>query len=185
MFAGRLTGEKGIAVLIRAWRASGLHAPAAALVLVGEGRFRAPPLATGAVLRVGAMAPAQVRNFYAGSDVVVLPSIPTRDFREPWGLVANEAFHQGVPVIATDAVGAAAGGLIENERNGLVVPPGMPTRSPSLCAGCTTTVNLVRASARRAAPTSPPTRRPHGRAGMTRALAAAGVSRSHHERGDH
>ena len=54
----------------------------------------------------------------------MLPSIPTRDFREPWGLVTNEAFNQGVPVIATDAVGAAAGGLIEHERTGLVVPAG-------------------------------------------------------------
>ena len=51
-----------------------------------------------------------------------MPSIPTRDFREPWGLVANEAMSQGVPVIATDAVGAAAGGLVEHERTGLVVP---------------------------------------------------------------
>ena len=68
--------------------------------------------------------PATLRNFYAGSDVVVIPSIPTRDFREPWGLVANEAFNQGVPVIATDAVGAAAGGLVRHERTGLVVPAG-------------------------------------------------------------
>ena len=65
-----------------------------------------------------------LRGLYAGSDVVVLPSIATRDFREPWGLVTNEAFNQGVPVIATDAVGAAAGGLIEHERTGLVVPAG-------------------------------------------------------------
>lgn len=124
MFAGRLSGEKGIAVLLRAWRASGLSALAAALVLVGEGRFRAPSLATGAVLRVGGLEPDEVRNFYAGSDVVVLPSVPTRDFREPWGLVVNEAFHQGVPVIATDTVGAVAGGLVEHERNALVVPAG-------------------------------------------------------------
>jgi glycosyltransferase involved in cell wall biosynthesis len=65
-----------------------------------------------------------MRNSYAGSDVVVVPSVPTRDFLEPWGLVVNEAFHQGVPVIATDAVGAAAGGLVQHERTGLVVPAG-------------------------------------------------------------
>jgi glycosyltransferase involved in cell wall biosynthesis len=65
-----------------------------------------------------------MRNLYAGSDVVVIPSVPTRDFLEPWGLVVNEAFHQGVPVIATDAVGAAAGGLVRHERTGLVVPAG-------------------------------------------------------------
>ena len=58
------------------------------------------------------------------SDVVVVPSIPTRDFLEPWGMVVNEAFHQGRPVIATDAVGAVAGGLVRDGRNGLVVPAG-------------------------------------------------------------
>jgi glycosyltransferase involved in cell wall biosynthesis len=67
-----------------------------------------------------------VRNFYAGSDVLVVPSIPTRTFREPWGMVVNEAMHQGLPVIATDAVGAAAGGLVRDGRNGLVVPAGDP-----------------------------------------------------------
>jgi len=36
--------------------------------------------------------------------------------------VINEAFNQGVPVIATDAVGAAAGGLVQDGVNGFVVP---------------------------------------------------------------
>jgi glycosyltransferase involved in cell wall biosynthesis len=122
-FAGRLAREKGVAVLLRAWRASGLSAPAAALVLVGDGPFRARAVATGAALP-GNRSPVELRNFYAGSDVVVVPSIPTRDFREPWGLVVNEAFDQGVPVIASDAVGAAAGGLVRHEETGLVVPAG-------------------------------------------------------------
>ncbi len=123
-FVGRMDGEKGVAALLSAWRASGLRASAAALVLVGGGRFRAPSPATGAVLPVGPQPREEVRNFIAGSHVVVVPSIPTRDFREPWGLVVNEAFHQGVPVIATDAVGAVAGGLVQHERNGLVVEAG-------------------------------------------------------------
>jgi len=129
MFGGRAVREKGVGVLIEAWRASGLQAPAAALVLVGAGSC--PPWipAGGAVQAadegifwldpVSAM---QMRNFYAASDVVVLPSIPTRSFREPWGLVINEAMNRQLPVIVSDAVGAAAGGLVRNERNGLVVP---------------------------------------------------------------
>jgi len=124
MFVGRLTGEKGIEVLLRAWCASGLSAPNAALALVGDGPIRARTVATGAVSPEGPRTPEEVRNFYAGSDVVVLPSIPTRDFLEPWGLVVNEAFNQGVPVIATDAVGAVAGGLVRHEQTGLVVPAG-------------------------------------------------------------
>jgi glycosyltransferase involved in cell wall biosynthesis len=123
MFAGRLEGEKGLAVLLRAWRRSGLSAPGDALILAGDGPFRARAVAAGAVC-TGRLGPDEVRNLYAGSDVVVVPSVPTRDFLEPWGLVVNEAFDQGVPVIATTAVGAAAGGLVRDEETGLVVPAG-------------------------------------------------------------
>jgi glycosyltransferase involved in cell wall biosynthesis len=70
--------------------------------------------------------PEEVRNFLAGSDVLVMPSRRTATFREPWGLVANEAMHQGLPVIATTEVGAAAGGLVRHDRNGLVVAPEDP-----------------------------------------------------------
>jgi glycosyltransferase involved in cell wall biosynthesis len=66
----------------------------------------------------------EVRNFLAGSDVVVVPSVRTPTFREPWGLVVNEAMHRALPVIASTEVGAAAGGLVRHEVNGLVVPAG-------------------------------------------------------------
>jgi glycosyltransferase involved in cell wall biosynthesis len=118
LFAGRVSAEKGVGVLLDAWR----RAPRGALLLAGEGGWDGP-LPPGAQA-LGPRRPAELRNLYAGSDVVVVPSVPTRDFLEPWGLVVNEAFHQGVPVIATDAVGAAAGGLVEPERTGLVVPAG-------------------------------------------------------------
>jgi glycosyltransferase involved in cell wall biosynthesis len=123
MFAGRIEREKGASVLLKAWRASGLPARDGALLLCGDGPIRARAAAAGA-LTPGRLSPADLRNSYAGSDVVVVPSLPTRDFLEPWGLVVNEAFHQGVPVIATDAVGAAAGGLVRHEHTGLVVPAG-------------------------------------------------------------
>ena len=111
-------------MLLQAWPLAGLSAPSTALVLVGDGPIRARAVAAGAAHLEGPLPPERLRNFYAGSDVVVVPSIPTRDFLEPWGLVVNEAFDQGVPVIATDAVGAAAGGLVQHERTGLVVPAG-------------------------------------------------------------
>jgi glycosyltransferase involved in cell wall biosynthesis len=99
LFAGRPSPEKGFDVL--------QAAADTGMVVVAQDRT-----------------PEQLRNMYAGSDVLVVPSLPTRDFLEPWGLVVNEAFHQGVPVIATDAVGAAAGGLVQHERTGLIVPAG-------------------------------------------------------------
>jgi glycosyltransferase involved in cell wall biosynthesis len=119
LFAGRLAAEKGVEVLLEAWRGG-------TLVLAGDGPLKAQAEAAGAVV-LGRRDPVDLRNSYAGSDVVVLPSISTRDFLEPWGLVVNEAFHQGVPVIATEAVGAAAGGLVQHERTGLIVPAGDAT----------------------------------------------------------
>jgi glycosyltransferase involved in cell wall biosynthesis len=126
LFAGRPVREKGVGVLIEAWSTSGLQAPTAALVLVGVGSI--PPWVPtgGAVVCVQPVPPVQLRNFYAAADVLVLPSIPTRTFREPWGLVVNEAMNRNLPVIASDAVGAAAGGLVRDGRNGIVVPAGEP-----------------------------------------------------------
>jgi glycosyltransferase involved in cell wall biosynthesis len=66
----------------------------------------------------------RLREMYADADVLVVPSIWTRTFREPWGLVVNEAMNRGLATIASDAVGAVAGGLVRDEHNGLVVPAG-------------------------------------------------------------
>jgi glycosyltransferase involved in cell wall biosynthesis len=116
VFVGRIAAEKGIHVLLDAWRRAGVDGE---LVVIGPGAAAetAPD-----VTFTGPLVPEEVRNFLGGASVVVMPSIATREFREPWGLVANEAMHQHVPVIATDAVGAAAGGLVRHERNGLIVP---------------------------------------------------------------
>jgi glycosyltransferase involved in cell wall biosynthesis len=124
LFAGRPAREKGLGVLVEAWSTSGLQAPTAALVLVGAGSTPPWVPADGAVVGFKAVSQAELRNFYAAADVLVLPSISMPTFREPWGLVANEAMNRGLPVIASDAVGAAAGGLVRDDRNGLVVAAG-------------------------------------------------------------
>lgn len=178
VFAGRLEREKGVPVLLRAWRHAGLSAPEGALILVGDGPFRARAVATGAIVPGGAVSPEEVRNFYAGSDVVVVPSVPTRDFLEPWGLVVNEAFDQGVPVIATTAVGAAAGGLVRHEQTGLVVPAG----DAGALAGALARVHAdpelrARLGAAGRAAVAAGHSHAHWAAGMSRALAAAGAGR--------
>jgi glycosyltransferase involved in cell wall biosynthesis len=121
LFVGRDERAKGLAVLLDAWQRSELAADGAALTLVGRHSLTASGVQNAAELD-----PPALRNFYASADVVVVPSIRTRRFIEPWGLVVNEAMNQSCAVIASDAVGAAAGGLVRHERNGLVVPASQP-----------------------------------------------------------
>jgi glycosyltransferase involved in cell wall biosynthesis len=121
LYIGRMEREKGVFVLLEAWRRAGLEPPGATPTLIGGDVSRAPQRG---ITFAGHLPPGEVRNFLSAASVVVVPSIATRAFREPWGLVVNEAMHQQLPVIATDAVGAVAGGLVRHERNGLVVPNG-------------------------------------------------------------
>lgn len=134
LFAGRAAAGKGVDVLLAAWVQAGLGNAALVLAGVDAGRARAAdghgihPAGALApeqgIHAAGALAPEQVRNLMGGSDVVVIPSTRTATFREPWGLVANEAMHRALPVIASTEVGAAAGGLVRHGRNGLIVPAG-------------------------------------------------------------
>jgi glycosyltransferase involved in cell wall biosynthesis len=122
LFVGRAAREKGVPELLAAWRTAALDPAGAALVLAGGGHDGHAGLP--GIQVAGALSPQSLRNFYATAGVVAIPSIPSRRFVEPWGLVANEAMNQRCAVIATDAVGAAAGGLVRHDATGLVVPAG-------------------------------------------------------------
>ena len=124
LFAGRDVPGKGLGVLLDAWRSAGLPSDTA-LALAGVAPS-AEATTTPGVHALGHLAADQLRNFHAAADVLIVPSIPTRSFREPWGLVVNEAMHQGTPVIATDAVGAAAGRLVRDGETGVIVPARNP-----------------------------------------------------------
>ena len=115
---------EGSGVLLQAW-ARAACGPASR---AGTGRRRAAPRPGRRRRRAVPEGPPWpgVRALFAGSDVVVVPSIATRDFLEPWGLVVNEAFHRGVPVVATDRGRRRRGRPSRHERTGLVVPPGGP-----------------------------------------------------------
>jgi glycosyltransferase involved in cell wall biosynthesis len=127
LFVGRLEREKGVRVLLDAWHRADLG-EGAVLALAGDGPLHAEVAREDdSVQALGFVPRDHLPSLYAAADVLVLPSIQTETFLEPWGLVVNEAMHQGTPVIVSDAVGAAQGGLVRDGRNGLVVPQGDAT----------------------------------------------------------
>ncbi len=127
LYLGRLEVAKGVGYLIESFAM--LRRSDAVLVIAGKGPDRArledlvvTSRLTGLVRFAGYVPVQKAVAYHSLAYVFVLPSITTATFREPWGLVVNEALNQGVPVIATDAVGAAAGGLLRDNVNGFVVP---------------------------------------------------------------
>jgi glycosyltransferase involved in cell wall biosynthesis len=124
LFVGQFEERKGLLDLLAAFAA--LPDPTVRLRLVGDGSLESEigrRAADDPRLDIVGYAPQErLPEHLARARCLVLPSVTTVLDREPWGLVVNEAMHAGVAVVATDAVGAAAGGLVQHERNGLVVP---------------------------------------------------------------
>ncbi len=140
LFLGRLEDGKGLDYLLKAFVSITRDA---VLVLAGDGslnsvlREQIEQLGLTARVRfTGYITPEKTRACYALAEVFVLPSVTTAVFKEPWGLVVNEALNQGIPVVATDAVGAAAGGLVQDGVNGFIVPE----RDPAALAACIQTL---------------------------------------------
>jgi glycosyltransferase involved in cell wall biosynthesis len=121
LYVGRLVPEKGVSVLLRAFAA--VPGPAS-LVLIGDGPLAGQARQTPRAHLLGPLARDELSVAYAAAELSVLASVATPRFREPWGLVCNESMHQGRPVVASDQVGAVAGGLVQDGVSGLVVPAG-------------------------------------------------------------
>lgn len=129
LYVGRFNPEKGLNLLLQAF--SKLEYDDIKLVLVGTGPLVAEMQALAATLGIndktifcGYVPPEQTCYFYANAYLSVLPSITTKKIKETWGLVVNESFAQSVPMIASDCVGAAASGFLENDVTGIVFPEG-------------------------------------------------------------
>jgi glycosyltransferase involved in cell wall biosynthesis len=128
VFVGRLSREKGVASLIRAFARLRQTVPSAELRIVGDGEERlslerlSGSLGQGAaVVFRGPLSLTEIEQELAAAWASVAPSL----WAEPLGLAAVEAAVRGVPVIASSIGGLAE--VIDHGRSGLLFPNGDET----------------------------------------------------------
>jgi len=124
LFAGRLVEEKGVFVLLEAYRQVSRNLPGVGLLFVGEGPAR-PEMAEycreaslPGVFFGGAQDYKDMPYFYALADILVLPT-----FSDAYGYVVIEAFACGVPAIVSTVAGVCDDFLRDGET-GFAVTPG-------------------------------------------------------------
>src|SRR5205085_2789563 len=115
----------------------------ATLVIIGDGPLLGAARATLGTRALGPLERAELPVAYAASELALLPSIPTARFREPWGLVCNEAMHQGRPLTSSPAhcptENSASRSCLEYVSNATIVwvrttPESWDSRSVTTCA---------------------------------------------------
>lgn len=120
LYFGRLTPEKGVGFLLRAYRESGIEDP---LLIVGSGparyveQLKGEAAEDGRVSFLGQKSGRELQDIVRGARYVVVPSL----WYDNTPNVVYEAFAAGKPVIAT-----ALGGLCEQitPETGVLVEPG-------------------------------------------------------------
>lgn len=137
-FHGRLSREKNIELLYKAFKLFKIHVPNAKLLIVGDGPERAVLKGTKNVILTGFVD--NPEDYLQAMDVYVLPSKT-----ETTGLSLMEAMACGLPVIAS-AVGSIPS-YVSNRKNGLLVSPS--DLSSALIAKAIRTIHDNPISARR------------------------------------
>lgn len=112
LFVGRLSEEKGLPLLLEAWRRVAPNQ--SKLKIIGDGAL--PTDLPANVEFLGKKSARDVQKAMSQAAFVVMPGL----WAEPFGRVAIEAFAQGAPVIATGIGGVA--NIIENGVNGSLFP---------------------------------------------------------------
>ncbi len=118
VFVGRLSSEKGVMTLIRAWKKWGSLAPELRIIGSGELRCELETMSAGLSVKfLGQLTVEQTQNEIGNSMLQILPS----EWFETFGLVVIEAFAHGTPA-AVSRIGALPS-LVQHKNNGLIFEP--------------------------------------------------------------
>jgi glycosyltransferase involved in cell wall biosynthesis len=124
LYSGRLVRAKGVFALLDAFRNISRVLPSAGLLVVGHGpdeKEMKESCRNQKIERVffeGPQPYERMPYYYALADVLALPT-----FSDTWGVVVNEAFACGVPVVVSRAAGACDDLIIDGET-GFAIEPG-------------------------------------------------------------
>lgn len=100
LFVGRLEEEKGIRELLKAYRRIKRDYPKASLRIIGKGPLRSVIEKQG--IKTESIAYSKMPGVYQEADIFVLPSKPTKNWEEYYGMALLEAMASGLPVVTTD-----------------------------------------------------------------------------------
>jgi len=121
VFVGRLSVEKGVNSLLRAWRLWGIEAPALKLVGAGELRTELEKMVSGLPVQfIGQVGSSEAQAHIANARLLVLPS----ECFEGFPMVIREAFAFGTPV-AVSNIGPLPS-IVQHGKNGVVFEPENP-----------------------------------------------------------
>jgi glycosyltransferase involved in cell wall biosynthesis len=120
----RLSPEKNLAELIRAFAAYRLAGGTWDLIIVGRGSLEEELRSL--AIQTGVQSQVHFAGFKNGIDLIVMYAFATcfvlASTREPWGLVVNEAMASHLPVIVSSRCGCVDN-LVEHGVNGFVFDP--------------------------------------------------------------
>lgn len=135
LYVGRLTPEKGVDVLIKAFALALQHMPTLRLIITGSSFFEgaaktsyqqalialAKPISH-AIVFTGFVPHEKLKYLYSSVDLIVLPSV----WQDPCPLVVLETMASGTCLVASKVGGVPE--VVEDNLNGFLVEPNQPAQ---------------------------------------------------------
>jgi len=114
IYIGRLSEVKNLPFLIKVFN----KLPEYSLTIIGEGpdKIKLKSISEPNINFVGSVENRELSQYFLKNNFLILASLS-----EPWGLVVEESFYNGMPVIVSNNCGSVD--LVKNEFNGYVFNP--------------------------------------------------------------